>query len=94
MKIVRGKELKYDKKETLNEMFWKTVGDYPNVRALSFFEGGELRSLTYREFGEVVEKLAKGLMKLGVKKVTELQYIAIPDTNGNSLTLQYLQLEQ
>jgi len=66
MQVVKGKELAYDKKETLTEMFWGIVKKYPDVSALSFLEGGGLKSLSYREFGARVEKIAKGLIELGI----------------------------
>ncbi len=63
MKVVKGRELRYDKKETLTEMFWNTVKSYPDINAITFFDGDELKSMTYKDFGLTVEKIAKGLME-------------------------------
>jgi long-chain acyl-CoA synthetase len=68
MRVVKGRKLHYKKKETLNEMFWNTVKDYPDTKAMTFFDDGSLKSLTYREFGDYVKNLAKGLISLGIKK--------------------------
>lgn len=66
--IVRGDELKVEGKETLNQMLWKTVKSYPNVNAIGYWENGELRYLTYREFGERVRALANFLISTGLQK--------------------------
>jgi long-chain acyl-CoA synthetase len=67
-RIVKGQELKYDRKETLNEMFWNVVRTYPDIKAIMYWKDRELKSLTYAEFGEKVKNLSKGLMELGVKR--------------------------
>ncbi|MCX8152701.1 MAG: long-chain fatty acid--CoA ligase [Archaeoglobaceae archaeon] len=67
-KVVKGAELKIEKKETLNEMLWNTVRDYPNTPAVTFYKGEKLVSISYRDFWNQVEKLSKGLIEKGVKK--------------------------
>ncbi len=67
-KIVKGKDLKVERRETLNEMFWNTVSSYPDVSAIGYWDEGELKYLTYSQFGERVKRLAKGLIAAGVKK--------------------------
>ncbi len=66
-RIVRGQELRYDRKETLNEMFWKSVESFEDVDAMKYWSDGKLRSVSYAAFGERVKNLAKGLMELGIK---------------------------
>lgn len=65
--IVRGKALMVEKK-TLNQMFWDTVREHPEVKAIGYWDDGELRYLTYRDFGERVKALAKFLISKGLQK--------------------------
>jgi long-chain acyl-CoA synthetase len=41
--------------------------EYGELVAMSFKEGGDWKKITYRELGERIEDLAKGLLELGVK---------------------------
>lgn len=51
---------------TLGQMLDETISKYPDNEALVYVDR-DFR-LTYSEFGDLVDKLAKGLMALGVKK--------------------------
>ncbi len=68
MKIVKGQHLEVERRESLNEMFWRTVGKHPEIPAVGYWKDGKLEYLTYRNFGERVKKLAKALMILGVDR--------------------------
>jgi len=51
---------------TMGQMLDETVSKYPDKDALIYVDR-DFR-LTYREFGNVVDRLARGLMALGIKK--------------------------
>ncbi|MCA1988012.1 MAG: AMP-binding protein [Desulfarculus sp.] len=51
---------------TLGQILDQAIADHPDNLAVAYVDRG-LR-LTYREFGQVVDQLAKGLMALGVAK--------------------------
>ncbi|MGC8494999.1 MAG: AMP-binding protein [Syntrophobacteraceae bacterium] len=51
---------------TLGQILDKTIEKYPDNDAVVYYDR-DLR-LTYREFGDLVDQLAKGLMALGVQK--------------------------
>jgi len=67
-KIVKGRELEVERRETLNEMFWSTVAAHSDIPAIGYWGNGELKYISYREFGEKVKELAKFLISLGIKK--------------------------
>lgn len=67
-KVVKGKELEVKKKESLNEMLWNTVKDHPEKPCVSFYENGNLKSISYADFWGLVEKISKGLIESGVRK--------------------------
>ncbi|MGX9366488.1 AMP-binding protein [Desulfoplanes sp. PS50] len=54
------------RERTLGQMLDETIGRYPDNDAVVYVDR-DFR-LTYREFGEVVDQTAKGLMALGVEK--------------------------
>ncbi|MEM2177110.1 MAG: long-chain fatty acid--CoA ligase [Archaeoglobaceae archaeon] len=68
IKVVHGKELKIERRESLNEMLWNTIKEHAEKPALSFYEGEKLVSMNYAEFWKNVEKLSKGLAKKGIRK--------------------------
>lgn len=51
---------------TLGQILDRTISQYPDNDAVVYYDR-DFR-LTYREFGELVDRLAKGLMALGVQK--------------------------
>jgi len=51
--------------KTLGQILDETAENYPNNDALVYLDGPRY---TYKEFKEIVDKIAKGLIKLGVKK--------------------------
>ena len=51
--------------KTLGQVLDETAKKYPDNDALVYLDGPRY---TYREFKEIVDKVAKGLLKLGVKK--------------------------
>ena len=51
--------------KTLGQVLDETAAKYPNNDALVYLDGPRY---TYKEFKEIVDKVAKGLIKLGVKK--------------------------
>lgn len=51
--------------KTLGQVFNETAMKYPNNEALVYLDGPRY---TYKEFKEIVDTTAKGLIKLGVKK--------------------------
>jgi long-chain acyl-CoA synthetase len=53
---------------TIHRMFRESVHRFGSRPALGFQEGGEYRSLTYREVWEKVQALRKGLTVLGIKR--------------------------
>jgi len=67
-KIVKGKELNVERKETLNEMFWGVVAEHSDVPAIGYWSDGELKYISYREFGDRVRELAKFLISYGLRK--------------------------
>jgi long-chain acyl-CoA synthetase len=66
--IIKGKHLEIEKKINLNEMFLKTVENYPDYRALTFYSGDKLDSLTYREFYDLAGRFSTFLKEMGVNK--------------------------
>src|SRR6056297_1618854 len=52
--------------KTLGRILDETIAAYPDNEAVVYVDR-DFR-LTYREFGQVVDQMAKGLMALGVKK--------------------------
>ncbi len=55
------------KEQTLINLFLDSVEKFPNNTLLWEKQGGEYKSTTYSEAKEVVEKVAAGLMSLGLK---------------------------
>jgi fatty-acyl-CoA synthase len=51
---------------TLGQILDRTIAAYPDNDAVVYFDRDY--RLTYREFGELVDRIAKGLMALGVQK--------------------------
>ncbi|MHC1726969.1 MAG: AMP-binding protein [Syntrophobacteraceae bacterium] len=51
---------------TLGQILDRTIAKYPDNDAVVYYDRNF--RLTYREFGELVDQIAKGLMALGVKK--------------------------
>ena len=51
--------------KTIGEILDETAAKYPDNDALVYVDGPRY---TYREFKEIVEKVAKGLMAMGIKK--------------------------
>jgi len=51
--------------KTLGQVLDETAEKYPDNDALVYVDGPRY---TYKEFKEIVDKVAKGLIKLGVKK--------------------------
>jgi fatty-acyl-CoA synthase len=51
---------------TLGQILDRTIANYPDNDAVVYFDRDY--RLTYREFGELVDQLAKGLMALGIQK--------------------------
>lgn len=52
--------------QTVCTLFQHAVSQYPDVEALKWKEDGEWRTLHWREYGERVRNLAKGLVALGL----------------------------
>ncbi|MBO8179776.1 MAG: long-chain fatty acid--CoA ligase [Archaeoglobus sp.] len=67
-KTAKGEELKVERKETLNKMFWSVIADHSDVPAIGYWSDGELKYISYREFGGRVGKLAKFLISYGLRK--------------------------
>ncbi|WP_202318981.1 AMP-dependent synthetase/ligase [Archaeoglobus neptunius] len=67
-KIVKGEELKIERKETLSEMFWSVVAKHSDIPAIGYWSDGELKYISYREFGDRVKELAKVLISSGLEK--------------------------
>lgn len=68
VKIVKGKELGDIKKITVNELFWNTVEQYPEIVAVCYRDGDNFTKMTYREAGERAKTLSQGLLSLGLNK--------------------------
>ncbi len=68
MKVVKGAELKIERKESLNEMLWNTVQSHPSVPAIGYWVNGRLSYLTYEMFWEKVKELSKFLISSGLQK--------------------------
>lgn len=51
---------------TLGQLFLKRVQQSAALRAIGWFEGSEVKSMTFSEYGQTVEKLALALMKSGL----------------------------
>ncbi len=66
--VVKGSDLRIENKIDLNRMLLNTVEKYPDVPAISWYEGGELRSYSYSEFLETVGKLSNAFKEMGVEK--------------------------
>ncbi len=67
-KIVHGKEMAKPERESLNQMLWRSIENYPSWYAVKYKEGDNFSGFTYAEFGEKVRYLAQGLMSLGLGK--------------------------
>lgn len=67
-KVVKGKELETMKRESLNEMLWSTAKEHPEKPCVSFYDDGKLKSISYIDFWNLVERISKGLIELGFKK--------------------------
>lgn len=66
--IVRGEKLSIENRETINQVFWRTVQNYPEIYAIGYWSGKEIKYLSYREFGEKVRGLANFLISSGLSK--------------------------
>jgi long-chain acyl-CoA synthetase len=67
-KIVKGEELKVERRETLSEMFWGVVAKHSDTPAIGYWSDGELKYISYREFGDRVKELAEVLISFGLRK--------------------------
>jgi len=73
---VKGAVLERSRKETLNKIFWDTVQQYPEIKAVSYMDQGRLRELKYQEYGEKVRFLSQGLTALGLAKGDKVSLLA------------------
>ena len=76
MTIVKGRELSGIKRETINDLFWNTVEQYPDIEAVRYRTGEDWSGITYRELGNHVEKLALGLLALGLEKGDKISLLS------------------
>ena len=53
---------------TLNEMILESIEKYADLPALKIRTGDLFKPISYRELGEVIEKLGTGLIDLGIGK--------------------------
>ncbi|MEM0022911.1 MAG: AMP-binding protein, partial [Archaeoglobaceae archaeon] len=67
-KVVKGKSLEITRRESLNEMLWNTAKEHPEKPCVSFYEAERLRSISYSEFWNLIERISKGLIEIGVKR--------------------------
>ncbi|OPL10735.1 MAG: hypothetical protein AVO34_09980 [Firmicutes bacterium ML8_F2] len=76
MKLVEGRELGAVKRETINELFWDTIDNYPDIVAVRYRAGEDFAGITYREMGEKVKNLALALISLGIKKEDKVSLLS------------------
>jgi len=62
--------------ETLNQMITGSVEKYPNSPALKIREGNAFKPISYKEFGDLIEKLGMGLIDIGIKKEDHIGLIS------------------
>ncbi len=62
--------------ETLVHVFWERVKTMPERPAILHKVGGNFRPVIWREHGRVVELVAGGLLKLGIKKGDKLAILS------------------
>ncbi|MBT9132980.1 MAG: Long-chain-fatty-acid--CoA ligase FadD15 [Firmicutes bacterium] len=55
-------------KTTINELFWNTVEQHPEIVAVCYRDGDSFAKITYREAGERAKTLSQGLLSLGLNK--------------------------
>jgi len=53
---------------TLNEMIFESAQNFADLPALKIREGEVFKPITYRELGDIIEKLGTGLIDLGIGK--------------------------
>ncbi|XP_076007432.1 long-chain-fatty-acid--CoA ligase ACSBG2-like [Genypterus blacodes] len=53
---------------TVNKMFTTSVERFPNYTALSWKEGEQLKTVTYKEYYQTCRTAAKGFLKLGLER--------------------------
>jgi len=68
MKVVKGRDLGDVKKETINDLFWNTVEEFPEITAVRYRGAEDFKSLTYSEIGDMVKNLGQALISLGIRK--------------------------
>lgn len=68
MKVVEGEKLGKIKRETINDLFWETINNYPGLEAVRYRQGDDFTGLTYQEMGAQVKELALALIAFGIKK--------------------------
>ncbi|MEM4291189.1 MAG: AMP-binding protein [Archaeoglobaceae archaeon] len=49
-------------------MLWNTAKEHPEKPCVSFYEAERLRSISYSEFWNLIERISKGLIEIGVKR--------------------------
>jgi len=76
MKVVEGRDLGAVKRETINELFWGTINNYPDIVAVRYRAGEDFAGITYREMGEKVKNLALALISLGIKKEDKVSLLS------------------
>jgi long-chain acyl-CoA synthetase len=76
MKLVEGRDLGAVKRETINELFWGTINNYPDIVAVRYRDGEDFVSITYREMGEKVKNLALALISLGITKEDKVSLLS------------------
>ncbi len=64
------------KKESLNELLWKTIVKYPDIIAFRYRHDGRQKEISYQEFGAQIKALSLGLMSLGLKKGDKVSLLA------------------